>query len=173
MDIKEEEKEVQPIVEVNPLDERVQEVIDEAVATSDPNKTKDLIELFNDSINKKAMIRTAKLNNLLDAATDQAIKRFEEKPDQFSNKEVLDYMNTVTVINEKAMNSLNRVVEAPAIQVNQQNTEVNLNLGENNLEGLDQASRMKVLNAINSILRGVKEEDTPEVVDAEVEVKDE
>ena len=34
-----------------------------------------------------------KLSNLLNKVEDQAIERFERRPDQVSNKELLEYMN--------------------------------------------------------------------------------
>ena len=131
------------------LDTQVAQLVDQVVQEQDPNKVKDLTELFNASINKKNMVRLAKLNSLLDKTTDQALERFETQPDQFSNKELLDYINVVSTINDKATSSLKDATLVP-VQLHQNN--VNINIDPHNITNLTRESRQRILDVVNSML---------------------
>ena len=152
------------------VDTEVNDIIAQTIEEKDPNKVKDLTNLFNVSINKKNMIRLTKLNDLLDNVVDQALERFETKPDNFSNKELVDYMNAVQKTSDAAMNSLRAMNEAPAIQINQNN--INLKVEDKGINDLDAESRARVLKAIDAILDGAKKAE-PEIVDVEVKKLDE
>ena len=65
-----------------------QEILAKIIEETDYTKTKDLTVLFNINQTKKTMARVNKLNELLDVITDNAIQRFTEKPDNFSNQEL-------------------------------------------------------------------------------------
>ena len=85
-------------------------------------------ELFNLNQSKKSALRVIKLNNLLSKVEDQAITRFERRPDQISNKELLDYMTTVSSQIDRAQKSIDSVSENKAIQIKAQKNEVNINM---------------------------------------------
>ena len=62
-------------------------LINQIIAESDIEKTKDLTHLFNINQNKKTMVRIDKLSGLQDHLVDQFAKRVAERPDEISNKE--------------------------------------------------------------------------------------
>lgn len=157
------------LIKTNKLDQETQELVSQAINETDPKKVKDLTDLFNAAIQKKSMVRITKLNDLLDRTTDQAIERFEKQPDQFSNKELLDYMNTVSTISDRAVANLKEANAAPPIQLNQQNNSVNINMGTDAVAELNRESRRKILDAVNSILKQSGEE----IIDSEPAIKSE
>ena len=65
-------------------------LIEQIVASTDENQTKDLTHLFNLNQTKKTLARVNKLSELMDTITDQALARFTQKPDEISNKEMLE-----------------------------------------------------------------------------------
>lgn len=97
---------------------------------------------------KKNALRTLKLSELLDKVSDNMTERFEKRPDEFSNKDLIDYMNVVGSTLEKSQKSLNQIEDIPPIKYNQQNTQVNINI----MDGLSRESRENILEAIKSII---------------------
>ena len=94
--------------------------------------------------------RINKMNDLLDVITDQAMTRFTAKPDEISNKELLDSMKVVSELIDKGSKQINNV-ETPLIQINQQNNEVNL--GDGTVKGgLSRDSRERVKNTVADLL---------------------
>ena len=92
-----------------------QQIIDE----QDMDKLKDLTHLFNMHQAKKNVVRMTKLNELQDKVTDQMIKRFEERPDEFSNADLLDYAQVIQNNIEKTTKAIGMVDEAPLISITQ------------------------------------------------------
>lgn len=126
------------------------EILNQIITSTDSAKTKDLTCLFNENQNKKTMLRINKMNDLLDVITDQAMTRFTAKPDEISNKELLDSMKVVSELIDKGSKQINNV-ETPLIQINQQNNEVNL--GDGTVKGgLSRDSRERVKNTVADLL---------------------
>ena len=88
-------EETTDIVQENPIDNTIKSLVNNIMEEQDPNKTKDLVELFNWNISKKNVARIEKLNNLYDSITDQMIERVDKRADQFSNSDLLDYVKTI------------------------------------------------------------------------------
>lgn len=160
---------MQEIINTDSLKAETQEIVSKVIEETDPKKIKDLTDLFNLSMSKKNIVRLTKLNDLLDHTTDQALERFEKQPDQFSNKDLLDYMNTVSNISDRALNSLRNAESFTPIQLNQQNNNVNITVGGADLGNLSRDSRARILDAVNSILNQTVEVEG-EVVDSEPSV---
>lgn len=142
------------------LDENITTLVNDVIAETDINKTKDLISLFNWNISKKNVVRIQKLNNLFDNVTDQMAKRFETKPDQFSNDDLLNYMKAV----QGAIDSSNKIIEnieEPAPQIIQNNTQININ----GVEKFDRESRARILAAIQATIDAAKNPDNFEYED--------
>ena len=138
-------------------------------APDDVDKIKDLTHLFNVQNAKKNALRIVKLNGLLDKVSDQAIERFEKRPGEFSNKDLLDYMTVVQNSIDRSTKALN-LEEQPLIQINQNTSEVNVNLGENSM---NRESREKVLNAVNMLLKIAQSNNiNNNVIDAEINEKE-
>lgn len=84
------------IVNTDDLKAESLRILNELIATSDTEKTNDLTYLFNQNQNKKTMVRTTKLNELLDLITDQAMERFQNHSNEITTKEIMDSLKTVS-----------------------------------------------------------------------------
>ena len=127
-------------------------LINQIIAESDIEKTKDLTHLFNINQNKKTMIRIDKLSGLQDNLVDQFAKRISERPDEISNKELMDGIRIVQDIIERGQKQVEGVNQTPLIQFNQQNNSVNIGEGA---PQLNKESRDRVKNAVLSLLSGL------------------
>lgn len=132
---------------VVPLDMKTQIIAQQILEEDDLDKIKDLTKLFNVSNQKRNVMRIMKMNELLDMVTEKVMDRFEKTPHNFTNDDLLKYMQATENSIEKANKNLNMVEDTPAIQLTQ-NNQVNINV-ENNL---DRESREKVLDAVKAIL---------------------
>ena len=138
-------------------------LINQIIAESDIEKTKDLTHLFNINQNKKTMVRIDKLSGLQDHLVDQFAKRVAERPDEISNKELMDGIRIVQDIIERGQKQVEEVEQTPLIQFNQQNNSVNI--GDDTTK-LSKESRDRVKNAVLSLLSGLNK---PVPVDTSVE----
>ena len=167
----EEEVKEEPKNEIQVADNELDEAIDEKLLSLPLNKeernlinsiieapTKEELQkqfdLFNVNQSKKDALRIIKLNNLLGKVEDQAIERFTKRPDQASNKDLLEYMTVVSNQIDRAQKSINSLDMSPSIHVSNQKNEVNINVGGN----LDRDSKEKVMDAIGSLLKQIKGE---------------
>lgn len=91
-------------------------------------------------------------NQLLDRVTDQMRDRLEQRADQFSNKDLLDYMDKMVNALEKTQKQIASIDPSPTIQINQQN---NVTLNANNSNNLSEESRQKILDVVSSLLYNV------------------
>lgn len=132
--------------------------------------TKNLVALFNLNNQKRNVIRISKMTNLLDTITDQIINRFEKYPNNFSNEDLLKYMQVTEASLEKANKNLNQVEDAPSIQL-LQNNELNISINNSKEDVLNNESRLKVLETVKSFLSNL---DTTNAIEIEEfsEVKD-
>ena len=138
-----------------PLEKETNEVLQNIVASKTVPELKSYTDMFCLNMAKKNAVRIAKLHNLLDKVNDQAIDRFENHPDECSNKEIIDYMKAVQdqiTASQKTIDALN---EKPMIQVNNQKNEVNINVDG----GLSKESQERILEAINALVNQVKVND--------------
>ncbi len=145
---------------IAPLDANLTEIVNDVIKEPDINKTKDLVALFNWNISKKNVVRVHNLNKLFDNVTDQMIKRFETKPDQFSNDDLLNYMKAV----QGAIDSSNKIldnVEEPPPQIVQNNTQINVNVVDN----FDRESRARILAAVQATLNAANNPESIEYED--------
>lgn len=146
------------------------ELIERLIAESDPDKANELTYLFNLNQNKKALARVNKLSDLLDTMTDQALTRFEKRPDEISNKELLDGLKTIQDLIERGQKQSAAEPEKPAtlIQINQNNTEVNVG-ASTKASALNRESRERVKNAVLTLLGGLQlEQPTQDPANLEV-----
>ena len=132
------------------LDNKNNQLINQIVEQEDSKEVTDLVNLFNLNHMKKQMIRTLTYDQLLDNIMSQMEERVTKRADQFSNKDLLDYMNAMGNAMDKAQKQLSDIQAMPSIQINQQNNIVNVNNDSNDL--LDRESRQRVMDAVSSIL---------------------
>ena len=136
-------------LDLQPLDEQTEDIAHQILEEQNVDKIKDLTTLFNLNSQKRNVVRIMKMNKLLDNVTDEIVTRFENKPGNFSNEDLIKYMQVTESSIDKATKNLNLVEEAPPIHY-QQNNQVNINI----VDTLDRDSKDRVLEYVNSILKG-------------------
>lgn len=137
-------------LDLTELDNQTRQIAQEIIDTDDVNKVKDLTNLFNLNSQKRNVMRVIKMNSLLDKVTDQVIDRFEKYPNNFSNEDLIKYMQVTEASIDKANKNLNLVEDTPVIQL-QQNNQMNIII-ENKL---DRESRQKVTDTVRAILENM------------------
>lgn len=158
------------------LDAEQEAVLQQIIAAPTQQELQAQIDLFNLSQAKKDAIRIAKLNGLLGKVEDQAIERFTKRPDQISNKELLEFMTVVSGQIDRSQKYVDAIKEKPVIsqrQVNNGDTNVQINIGTNLP---DRDSNEQVIDVIQSILKQLGEapiisqtdEDIDETIDIDM-----
>lgn len=117
-----------------------------------------IVEMFNVNLQKKNIIRSAKLSDVQDKVVQQMTDRFEQRADSFSNDDLIKYHKIIQETLTKTDTTMDNV-KTPTIQINQQ---VNVDNVTFNSE-----SRKRILEAVNNILNG-----SENVEDVEIEGAD-
>lgn len=138
-------------IDTVPLEQETAKVINKIVRSDSTEELKSYVDAFSLNIAKKNAVRIAKLQNLLDAVTDQAMIRAEKHPGEFTNKELVDYMKVVQEQIITSKKDIESVGEQPVIQINNQKNEVNINLDA----GLSRESKNKVIDTIRALVQQV------------------
>ena len=134
----------------------------------DADRLKDLINLFNLNIKKKEILRKNTLSELQDQTINQIQKRIENRPEEFTNKELVDYMKTFSDLLDKNTSLVDE--DLNTIQLNNAN-EVNINIGT---EYLSRDSRQRISSVVSDILNTInKEKQNDDIIDVEVTTKEE
>lgn len=158
------------LLEITPLDKDTTDLANQIINESDIDKVKNLTALFNLNQAKKNVLRVMKYNSLLDAISDQMTERIEQRPGEFSNNDLLNYMNVVQSSIDRANKSIELVDSTPAIQLNQ----VNINMPKSDIDLLDRESRERVLEVLQAIKNKMnKVEEVKEAVIIEPEEPEE
>lgn len=166
-----EETSLAPISEVALVEARAelsteaQRLISELTLEKDKQRMQAIEQQFNEIQRKKQLARISKLSDVQDMLTDQFYQRISQRPDEISNKEMLDGMKVVQDLMEKNQKRTDLVEDIPQlIQINQ--TEVNV--GNN----LSRDSRERVKNAVMGLLSSINNaQQVPEettIIEAEV-----
>lgn len=134
------------------------DLADKIVAEDDVDKLKQLTAMFNLIQQKKNVLRILKYNGLLDSLADQMDIRINKKADEFSNEDLLKYMQTIQSALEKSNTQLKLVDDTPAINFNQQNN-VNINVSS---QELNREERERVAEVIKAIMQGANKTPPPE-----------
>lgn len=133
---------------VTNIDTKSEDLAKQILDTEDIKQVQDLTNLFNLNSQKRNVVRILKMNNLLDKVTDQMIERFEKNPNNFSNEDLLKYMQVTESSIEKANKNLSQIEETPPIQLTQNNLNINLEQ-----PGLTRESKKRVLDVVDQILK--------------------
>ncbi len=134
-------------IDTTNIDSKNKDIAQKILDAEDLDELKDLTALFNINNQKRNALRILKMNNLLDDVTDNIIQRFEKNPHNFSNDDLLKYLQVTENAIDRATKNLNMVEETPAIQM-MQNNQVNININD----GLDRESRLRVTDTVKQIL---------------------
>ena len=149
------------------LDLKTSQIAHDIIKEDNVDTIKDLTHLFNLNQAKKNVIRLMKLNGLLDTVSDKIIERFEKYPDNFSNEDLIKYLQVTENAIDKANKNLSLVDDTPIIQVNH-NNQVNVNL----IDTCDKESKERILDFVNSVLSMEKCQDVIEIQEDEVKTNE-
>ena len=148
----EQEKDISDIVPAVPsIDSQIQDLSKQILEEQDPDKAKQLIAMFNWNMSKKNTSRIQKLDQLYDKVTEQMEVRLNTRSDQFSNSDLLDYMKAVQGAIDTSSKNLTQMEEPPTI-VQQNNTQVNINVGDS----FDRDSKIRIFEAIQAVLKSAE-----------------
>lgn len=139
-------------------------LIGELTFEKDKQKMQAIEQQFNEIQRKKQLARISKLSDVQDMLTDQFYQRISQRPDEISNKEMLDGMKVVQDLMEKNQKQAETVEEIPQlIQINQ--TEVNVG----NTLNRDSRERVKnaVLGLLDSINKTQQAPNEPNIIEAD------
>ena len=137
------------LIDCVPLAEK--DLITQIINEEDPSRVKCLTDVFNLHQKKKDILRIMKYNELLDHVSNEMLERFLKYPDQFTNAELVKYLDTIQNANDKTIKSINNINETPLIQINNYNP-------EEKKEELTKEERENILNAIKAVMNTAEKE---------------
>ena len=140
------------------LKENTDDVVSKLIESQDIEEIKRLTQLFNVNQMKKDAIRVIKLNDILDKLDDQVSERVEKYPDQFSNIDLLKYVDTIQQTINKSNQTITNINQTPLIQLNQQN-----NIVQVSEDALTRESREKIVNIVKQFLENSQK--SSEIID--------
>lgn len=148
-------KEIDASLAQLPLATKEQEIINSIVDAPTEQELSEQFNKFNLNQVKLNALRIIKLNRLLTMAEDQAIERFEKRPDQVSNKELLEYMQVVSTQIERAQNFNRTTLDTSVggIPVKRPKNEININIGV----AENKASRENIMGAVSALLKQIQQ----------------
>lgn len=171
-----EETSLAPISEVGlaeahaALSAESQRLVGELTFERDRQKMQAIEQQFNDIQRKKQLARVSKLSDVQDMLTDQFFQRISQRPDEISNKEMLDGMKVVQDLMEKNLKQAETVEEIPQlIQINQTEVNVGNNLNRDSRERVKNA----VIDILNSINKAQEHSTESNLIEAEFSEKEE
>lgn len=125
-----------------------QDIEKQLLEEEDLDTLNDVISLFNISLKKKNLVRSSKLSEVQDKIVNQIAARVDDRPDNFSNEDLLKYYKTIQDTLSKTDISLDDM-KVPTIQLNQQ---INIDNGNE----FNRESRKKIIDTVNQILELAK-----------------
>lgn len=156
-----ENKSLSPI-DTTSLDANSKNIAQQILDSTSVEEVQDLTELFNLNTKKKNVVRVLKMNDLLDKVTDQVLDRFNKRPDNFSNEDLIKFMQVTENSLDRASKHVSDIEDLNTITL-QQNNQVNINVaGE-----LNRDSRAKVADAVSAILKKLQNSQEPIIIDEE------
>lgn len=130
-------------------------VVNSLISAKAETEVKDLTGQFNLLIAKKNALRLLKMEQLLDAVTDQMASRVEKRPDEFDNRDLLSYFDSIQKSLDRCQKQVNQVDDNPVITYNTQNNQVNIIANSEN-EGLSREQKENVIAAVQAYLKNAQ-----------------
>ena len=149
------------LIDINLIDKTSDDLSNKLINESDADKIKNIVDLFNLNQAKKEILRVDSYNKLVDKLVDQMSLRLDKKADEFSNKDLIDYLKVISDTTDKSKKAFSTINDMPAIQINQ------VNIGDNSEKELSRESREKVMAAINAYMKKAmqsQEQENEEIV---------
>ena len=123
-----------------------QSIDEKFLVETDPKELQSIIDMFNLNIKKKNMLRTTRISEIQDGILEQIQKRVSQRPDEFSNTDLINYFKVM----QDTLSKSGTETDLPEIYINQ-NNQVNISMDSGN-PVLNRMSREKVANYFNSII---------------------
>lgn len=139
-------------IQAEKLNESTTSLISNLIGSKDPKEIKDLTAEFNIAQAKINMIRSLKLNDLLDQISNKVSERIVYNSGGMKDDDLIKYFKVTQEVLDRSLKNSQTPENIEAIQLNQSN--VNINIGD----GLNRASREKVVDVVNAILNRVSKE---------------
>lgn len=149
------------LIDLSIIDKTSDDLSNKLINESDTDKIRNIIDLFNLNQAKKEILRVDSYNKLVDKLVDQMSLRLDKKADEFSNKDLIDYLKVISDNTDKSKKAFSTINDMPAIQINQ------VNIGDNSEKELSRESREKVMAAINAYMKKAmqsQEQENEEIV---------
>lgn len=133
-------------------DKQLQDLEQLLLAESNPEKVSDLINLFNLNFAKKNAIRLDTISDLIDVVIDRVKGRLETNSDEFTNKDLIDYLSALMQAADKSGKFADKSGQIPAITFNQQN-----NVTVNTVDELTQESKKRIAETVEALLNNMNQ----------------
>lgn len=137
----------------NKIDNTLAKLEKKLIKEENLDSLNELVELFNVNLQKKNILRSAKLSDVQDKVVEQMLERITLEPNEIRDDDLIKYHKVIQDTLNKTDTTLDNI-KAPSIQINQQ---VNVDKMI-----FDSEARKRILSAVNDILNG----DT-EILDAD------
>lgn len=137
----------------NKIDNTLAKLEKKLIKEENLDSLNELVELFNVNLQKKNILRSAKLSDVQDKVVEQMLERITLEPNEIRDDDLIKYHKVIQDTLNKTDTTLDNI-KAPNIQINQQ---VNVDKMI-----FDSEARKRILGAVNDILNG----DT-EILDAD------
>ena len=134
------------------IKETDEKLLNEIVASESSDELTAIVKKFQLNQAKKNALRAVKLNDLIDKVQEQATERIDKCPDEFTNKELIDYLKTTNDLLNTTSKNLTPTEDVPSIQINQQHNEIKIED-----KSLNQESREKIIDFVNMALSAAKQ----------------
>lgn len=139
----------------NELSLQQEEIVNNLVGATTKDELKRQIELFNLNQSKKNAIRIVKLEQTMAQVEDKIVERFNKRPEQLSNRELIDFLNTISgqidrsqkIVDSVETKDLERQM-VTNITPKETGNQYNINLGTD----LNRENKDNVVDAIKDIL---------------------
>lgn len=142
----------------NKIDSTMSKLEKKLIKEERPDELNELVELFNVNLQKKNILRSAKLSDVQDKIVDQMLERISLEPEEIRDEDLIKYHKVIQDTLNKTDTTLDNI-KIPSIQINQQ---VNVDKMI-----FDSDARKRILGAVNDILNGT------EVLDADFTIEEE
>ena len=143
------------------------QLLDKINSVTSTEELKEVANLFNLNITKKELARGMLQDELLDLVLQQAGERLKKRPGELSTKDLLDYMTAFQNNLARTSSYVDKVENAPTIQVNNDNKKVNVTINT-----LSRDSSDNILEALNQMLQSIGEGQSLENLVDSVQVVD-
>lgn len=127
----------------NPIETKLLSLEEQLMQEDDIDEINHIVELFNLNLQKKNIIRNAKLSNVQDKIVTEITTRVDTAPETFDNDDLIKYHKIIQDTLVKTDTTMDNV-KVPSIQINQQ---VNVDKMV-----FDSDARKRIINAVNEII---------------------